>query len=117
MIDLHTHSTVSDGSEPPARIAERAAAAGCSAVALTDHDSLDGLDEARESAAEVGVTLVPGCEVSCRKPAPPPGRAADRGSVHVLVYFVEPGDGPLQDELVRPCAGTGPNATPGSGPA
>ncbi|HXQ44810.1 MAG TPA: PHP domain-containing protein [Acidimicrobiales bacterium] len=100
MIDLHTHSTVSDGSEPPASIPERAAAAGCSAVALTDHDSLDGLAPAREAAARVGVTLVPGCEVSCRKPAAVPGRGAVRGSVHVLVYFVEPGDGPLQDQLV-----------------
>lgn len=100
MIDLHTHSTVSDGSEAPGAIPRRAAAAGCTAVALTDHDSLDGIGAARESAAEVGVTLVPGCEVSCRKPAPGPGRAAVRGSVHVLVYFVEPGDGPIQDELV-----------------
>lgn len=100
MIDLHTHSTVSDGSEPPASISEMAAAAGCSAVALTDHDSLDGLAEAREAAAQAGITLVPGCEVSCRKPPPPPGRPAIGGSVHVLVYFVEPGDGPLQDELV-----------------
>ena len=77
-----------------------AAAAGCSAVALTDHDSLEGLAPAREAAARVGVTLVPGCEVSCRKPPPAPGRPAIGGSVHVLVYFVEPGDGPLQDELV-----------------
>ncbi|HTT86550.1 MAG TPA: PHP domain-containing protein [Acidimicrobiales bacterium] len=98
MIDLHTHSTVSDGSEPPGRIPEMAAAAGCSAVALTDHDSLDGLGAASEAAGRVGVTLVPGCEVSCRKPARPGGRAV-RGSVHVLVYFVEPGHGPLADEL------------------
>jgi predicted metal-dependent phosphoesterase TrpH len=100
VIDLHTHSTVSDGSEPPGRIAEMAAAAGCSAFALTDHDSLDGLAPAREAAARVGVTLVPGCEISCRKPPPTPGRPAIGGSVHVLVYFVEPGEGPLQDELV-----------------
>lgn len=92
MIDLHTHSTCSDGTDPPARIAELAAAAGCSAVALTDHDTLFGLDEARRRAAELGVTLVPGCEVSC----------AYRGrNPHVLVYFVEDGDGPLQEELVR----------------
>ena len=99
MIDLHTHSTVSDGSEAPARIAEMAAGAGCSAVALTDHDSLSGLAEARAAADRVGITLVPGCEVSCRKPPAGPGRPAVGGSVHVLVYFVEPGQGPLQDEL------------------
>ncbi len=101
MIDLHTHSTVSDGSEPPAAIAEMAAAAGCSAVALTDHDSLDGQAEARAAAVRAGITLVPGCEVSCRKPPPRPGRPAIGGSVHVLVYFVVPGEGPLQDELVK----------------
>ena len=92
MVDLHTHSTVSDGSDPPGRIPELAAAAGCSAVALTDHDRLDGLAEARARAEALGVELVPGCEVSCEW-AP--------GTLHVLVYFVEPGEGPLQDELAR----------------
>jgi hypothetical protein len=92
MVDLHTHSTVSDGSDPPARIPELAAAAGCSAVALTDHDRLDGLAEARARAQALGVELVPGCEVSCEW-AP--------GTLHVLVYFVEPGEGPLQEELAR----------------
>jgi len=101
VIDLHTHSTVSDGSEPPGRVVELAAAAGCSALALTDHDSLAGLGEARKAAAEFGVRLVPGCEVSCRKPAPPAGAPRIEGSVHVLVYFVEPGEGPLQEELVK----------------
>jgi hypothetical protein len=92
MIDLHTHSTCSDGNDPPERIPELAAAAGCTAVALTDHDTLVGLDAARRRADAVGVDLVPGCEVSC----------AFRGtSAHVLVYFVEDGDGPLQDELAR----------------
>jgi predicted metal-dependent phosphoesterase TrpH len=99
VIDLHTHSTESDGSEPPRSIPERAAAAGCSAVALTDHDSLNGLAEARSAADRLGITLVPGCEVSCRKPPLPPGQGPI-GSVHVLVYFVEPGEGPLQDELL-----------------
>jgi predicted metal-dependent phosphoesterase TrpH len=92
VIDLHTHSTVSDGSDPPARIPELAAAAGCTAVALTDHDRLDGLAEAAARAETLGVELVPGCEVSCEW---------SPGSLHVLVYFVEPGEGPLQDELVR----------------
>lgn len=92
MIDLHTHSNVSDGSDPPGRIPELAAAAGCTAVALTDHDHLDGLTVAAARAAEVGVRLVPGCEVSCRW-AP--------GNLHLLVYFVEPGDGPFQAELME----------------
>ena len=94
VIDLHTHSTVSDGSDEPRRIPEMAAAAGCSAVALTDHDRLDGVAEARGRAAELGVRLIPGCELSCRSPA-------SAGSMHVLVYFVEPSGGPLQDKLVE----------------
>ncbi|HSH60857.1 MAG TPA: PHP domain-containing protein [Acidimicrobiales bacterium] len=94
MIDLHTHSTVSDGSDAPQRIPELAAEAGCSAVALTDHDRLDGVEEARGRAEELGITLVAGCELSCVAPA-----AA--GSMHVLVYFVEPTEGPLQDKLAE----------------
>jgi predicted metal-dependent phosphoesterase TrpH len=93
MIDLHTHSDVSDGSDPPERIPELAAEAGCSAVALTDHDSLAGNGPARKRAAELGVIFVPGCEVSCR----PVGT----GGMHVLVYFVEDEDSPLAAELVR----------------
>ena len=92
MIDLHTHSNVSDGSDTPARVAELAAAAGCTAFALTDHDRLDGVPEAARVAAAAGVGLVPGCEISCEW---------SPGTMHVLVYFVEPGEGPLQDELVR----------------
>lgn len=91
MIDLHTHSTRSDGSDAPSAIPELAAAAGCTAVALTDHDRLDGIEEAAASAARVGVELVPGCEISCEHP----------GTMHVLVYFLQPGDGPLQTELLR----------------
>lgn len=92
MVDLHTHSTVSDGSDPPAGIPPLAAAAGCTAVALTDHDRLDGIPQAREAAARAGIELVPGCELSC---------AWAPGTLHLLVYFVEPGEGALQDELHR----------------
>jgi predicted metal-dependent phosphoesterase TrpH len=92
VIDLHTHSTVSDGSDPPERIPVLAAEAGCTAVALTDHDRLDGIEAARASAAAAGVELVAGCELSCE---------VGRGTMHVLVYFLEPGEGPLQDELGR----------------
>lgn len=92
MIDLHTHSSISDGTDPPERIAELAAAAGCRAFALTDHDTLAGLEAARTRASALGVTLVDGCEVSC----------SFRGtSAHILVYFVGTDDGPFQDELVR----------------
>ncbi len=99
MIDLHTHSTVSDGSELPERIPELAAIAGCTAVALTDHDSLAGLDAAEVTARQHGITLIRGCEVSCRSglSGAGPGRSP---SMHVLVYFLEGDDGPLQHELV-----------------
>ncbi len=91
MIDLHTHSTVSDGSDPPERIPELAHAAGCRAVALTDHDRVDGLAAASARAEELGVELVRGVEISCEH----------KGTMHLLVYFLPAGEGPLQDELIR----------------
>jgi predicted metal-dependent phosphoesterase TrpH len=91
VIDLHTHSTVSDGSDPPERIPELAAAAGCKAVALTDHDRVDGVAVATARAAALGVELVPGVEISCEH----------SGTLHLLVYFLPAGEGPLQDELAR----------------
>jgi len=101
VIDLHTHSAVSDGSESPGRVVELAAAAGCAALALTDHDSQAGLDEAARRAGELGVRLVPGCEVSCRKPRSPIDGSPLAGSVHVLVYFVPAGTEPLHGELAK----------------
>ena len=92
MIDLHLHSTCSDGSETPERVVELAAAAGCTAIALTDHDGLAGVVQARTRAESLGIGFVPGCEVSC---------AFSPGTMHVLAYFAEPGEGPLQAELER----------------
>lgn len=63
-IDLHCHSTVSDGMLPPAELVARAAGNGCRWLALTDHDDLDGLDVAARTAAEHGIGFVPGVEVS-----------------------------------------------------
>jgi 3',5'-nucleoside bisphosphate phosphatase len=91
VIDLHTHSTMSDGSDKPEELVDLAAKAGLKAFALTDHDRLDGIDAARARAAEKGVELVPGTEISCEH----------KGTMHMLVYFLEPGEGPLQDELLR----------------
>ncbi|MDQ3896350.1 MAG: PHP domain-containing protein [Actinomycetota bacterium] len=92
MIDLHTHSDRSDGSDPPERIPELAAAAGCGTIALTDHDRLDGVQAARARGLEVGVRVVSGCELSC---------ATEWGSAHVLAYFVEHREGPLPEVLGR----------------
>ncbi|HTW07596.1 MAG TPA: PHP domain-containing protein [Acidimicrobiales bacterium] len=91
MVDLHVHSNVSDGSDPPEQLVELAAAAGLSAFALTDHDRQDGVPVAAKKAEEAGIELVPGVEISCEH----------GGTMHMLVYFLGPGEGPLQDELGR----------------
>jgi hypothetical protein len=96
VIDLHTHSVASDGSDRPAQLAVLAAQAGLSAFALTDHDTLDGLAEARAAAEAVGVRLVPGCELACE---------VGGGGMHLLVYFLDDAPGPLQDQLARMRAG------------
>ncbi|MGH8993088.1 MAG: PHP domain-containing protein [Acidimicrobiia bacterium] len=98
VIDLHTHSVASDGSDRPAQLAAMAAGAGLSAFALTDHDTVAGLAEAKAAAEAVGVRLVPGCELACE---------VQRGGMHLLVYFLEDGPGPLQDQLARMRAGRG----------
>jgi predicted metal-dependent phosphoesterase TrpH len=90
LIDLHSHSTASDGSDAPSEVVAMAARAGLSAVALTDHDTVEGLAEAQAAADDVGVRLVPGCELSCE---------VGEGAMHLLVYFLADGPGPLQDRL------------------
>ena len=91
-VDLHTHSTFSDGSDDPATLVRLARAAGLTALALTDHDTLDGIGEARAAAAGTGLDLVPGVELSVDW---------EPGPAHLLAYFVEPGPGPLADRLVE----------------
>jgi predicted metal-dependent phosphoesterase TrpH len=79
--DLHLHSACSDGTEPPAAVCVAAHAAGMRTIALTDHDTTIGWNEAADAAASLGMTLVPGAEVS----------AKHRGrSVHVLAYLFDP---------------------------
>ncbi len=101
MIDLHTHSRFSDGSDSPTLLAERAAALGLSAIALTDHDTTASHVEMEEACARLGLELVPGVEVSLKDVAHPhlaPGVAGV--NVHVLAYFVplDP-QSPMQREL------------------
>lgn len=79
-VDLHTHSTASDGTDPPATVMRRAAEAGLGVVALTDHDTVAGHAAAR-SALPAGLVLVPGMELSCR---------ASGHSVHLLAYCFDP---------------------------
>ncbi|MBI2169263.1 MAG: PHP domain-containing protein [Actinobacteria bacterium] len=90
MIDLHTHSTASDGTDNPQALVHAAHEAGLSAIALTDHDTLGGLPEASTAAADLGLRLVPGCEISCE---------VDRGTCHLVVLFLDGDAGPLQDRL------------------
>ncbi len=89
-VDLHTHSNRSDGSDEPAELVRKAVAKNLSAVALTDHDTLEGIDEAQQAANELPIELVPGVEISCEW-AP--------GAMHLVVLFLEPEEGPLQDRL------------------
>lgn len=92
MIDLHTHSTASDGTQPPEAVVAEAARAGLDVVALTDHDTYAGWPAAVDATRRVGVALVRGVEVSC----------AHKGiSVHLLGYLVDPDHEPLRSELDR----------------
>jgi len=84
-IDLHTHSSVSDGTDSPAELVAHAAAAGLDVVALTDHDTTKGWATATE-ALPAGLTLVPGAELSCTSPD---GRGGTC-TVHVLAYLFDP---------------------------
>jgi predicted metal-dependent phosphoesterase TrpH len=90
-IDLHSHSSVSDGTQPPADVVARAAAAGLDVLALTDHDTTAGLAEAAAHLPP-GLTLVPGMELSC---------AADGSGVHLLAYLFDPDHPELAAELRR----------------
>jgi predicted metal-dependent phosphoesterase TrpH len=86
-VDLHVHSSASDGAFPPANVVARAAAAGLVVVALTDHDTLAGVPAAIEAGRELGVRVVSGCEFSV---------AAPWGEMHVLGYFLPPGSAALE---------------------
>ena len=89
-IDLHAHTTCSDGSMTPTELFEHAREVGLKALAVTDHDTLAGWSESRRAAAATGVEWIPGCEISTRLPT---------GTVHVLAYDADAGDTDLQDLL------------------
>lgn len=89
-VDLHAHSTASDGSDTPAALVRLAAKKGLTALALTDHDTQEGLAEAREAAEGLELELIPGTELSLE---------FDGGGMHLVVLWLEPGSGPLQDRL------------------
>lgn len=79
-IDLHTHSTVSDGLLSPADLVREAARGGLTALSLTDHDTVGGVQEAIDTGRSVGVEVVPGVEL---------GTSVERREHHILGYFVD----------------------------
>ena len=88
-IDLHTHSTRSDGLDTPSQLVTNAAKAGINVLALTDHDTVSGWDEARSKALELGLGFVPGIEVTSVSDIEKSGRTI-RISVHLLAYLPDP---------------------------
>ena len=88
-IDLHTHSTRSDGLDTPSQLVTNAAKAGINVLALTDHDTVSGWDEARSKALELGLGFVPGIEVTSVSDVERFGRTI-RISVHLLAYLPDP---------------------------
>ncbi len=92
VIDLHCHSTASDGLLAPAAVVQAAAAIGLTAIALTDHDTTAGIAEARAAGERLGVHVVGGCEFSV---------AAPWGEMHLLGYFLEPGDPAIETFLAE----------------
>jgi len=89
-IDLHLHSNVSDGTGSPTDVVREAHAAGVRTMALTDHDTAAGWDEAREECLRLGMTFIPGMEFSSR---------IEHGSIHILAYLIDPYFAPLAEEL------------------
>jgi 3',5'-nucleoside bisphosphate phosphatase len=93
LIDLHTHSTASDGTDTPSELVARASALGLEAIALTDHDTVEGVAEAIAAGKEIGVEVVSGIELSIED-------GPDR-RFHLLSYFFDPHDQRLGDILLR----------------
>ena len=92
-VDLHCHSTASDGTLPPAEVVRLAVRCDLSALSLTDHDTVAGVAEAAAEAKKTGLDFLPGIEISCEYPHP--------GTMHLLGYGVNP-----QSPVLRDLTGT-----------
>ena len=92
-VDLHCHSTASDGTLSPAEVVDLAVSSGLSALALTDHDTIEGVAEAAGAARKVGLDFVPGIEISCDVPRP--------ATMHLLGYGFDPRNPVLLDLTTR----------------
>lgn len=91
-VDLHTHTTASDGVLSPAQLVARAAHLALKVLAITDHDTTDGVTEAAEAAREAGIELIPGVEINTDIPG---------NEVHVLGYYVDVARQTFVEELAR----------------
>lgn len=89
-VDLHTHTIASDGTFTPAEVVKRAKEKGLKTIAITDHDTVDGLEEGRKTAAEIGIEFVQGIEISCN---------SKEYEVHILGYFLNLADEKFMQEL------------------
>ena len=89
-IDLHTHSTRSDGALTPAELVRRAAGRGVRIQALSDHDTLAGIAEASAEGERLGVRIIPATELNTE---------SEWGDVHVLAYFVDPADAAFEERM------------------
>lgn len=87
-VDLHVHSTASDGVLTPSEVVGLAAERGLGAIALTDHDTLGGVTEAQQAAAGSGLEVIAGVEVSSE---------GEWGDLHILGYYVNPASDPLRE--------------------
>ena len=94
-VDLHLHTNHSDGSDSPTRVVERAAEAGLTAMAITDHDTVSAIAEASDAAVQFGIEFLAGVEISSK---------LDRNEVHILGLGVDSGPGPLVDALQKQAA-------------
>lgn len=90
LADLHIHSTASDGSLTPAEIVKAARARGLAAIAIADHDTITGLEEAVAAGRDLGVSVIPAVEINTNEE----GREA-----HILGYFIDAESGPLLSKL------------------
>lgn len=89
-VDLHVHTYYSDGTFSPEKAVATARVAGLSAIAICDHDCVDGMQEALEASERYGVEIVPGVEVTCEH---------NGLEIHMLGYFIDPASGPMKKLL------------------
>jgi len=94
--DLHTHTMYSDGALSPYELLQKAKSVGLRTISITDHDSVDGLDEAKEYAKELNIEVVPGIELSA---------SFNSEEVHILGYFIDYHNKTLLDVLALFCDG------------